>query len=147
MPQSYFCSLLRTFCITMGLAVIVGVVSQVAEAAQIDITNCQPTRVKICSYDSAMEISLSTKSEPNQSHLIAQGETNHFTCHANCKFWLLECAEGTCQSCQSGKGHWVDHTWGKGSYHLVSLDLTSSEYHPAYSSKDLVKVEDGAVCK
>lgn len=62
---------------------------------------------------------------------IAKGGTNHFTC----------------QSCQSGKGHRVDHTWGKGSHHLVSLDLNSSGCHPVYSSKDLAKVEDGTACE
>ena len=104
-----------------------------AAAAQIEVTNCQSKRVKMCSYDNTWS------DKPNQSHLMAKGESAHFTCDANCKFWILECASGTCHACKGGFGYWLDHSWGRGSYGLMSLALTSDKYNPAYESSDLVK--------
>jgi hypothetical protein len=140
MPQDRFYGLLRLCGLVFGLATTVAVVPQAASAAQIDITNCQAKRVTICSYDD------SWGDAPNQSHLIAQGETNPFKCKANCVFWMLECVEGTCHACKGGYGHWIDHSWGKGSYQLIPLDLNKNQYQPGYSSMDLKKVDSGTAC-
>jgi hypothetical protein len=140
MLRVHFYGLLRACGTALVLSVALAWVTQTAHAAQIDITNCQAKRVKICAYDD------SWSDAPNQSRLLGKGETSHFKCKANCKFWMLECAEGTCHSCRSGTGYWVDHSWGRGTYHLVSLDLVKDQYSPAYKSSDLEKADDGAAC-
>lgn len=113
-------------------------------AAQIDVTSCQPKQVRICSLDPAgHDLSGEPMWTITGNHVFSEGETKHFTCDANCKFWISEhCSDGSCSSCLN-KGSFLDHSWGKGAYQLTALDKTSSG---DYKSADLQQADSGAPC-
>jgi len=119
-----------------GLMLILVLSSGPALAAQIDITNCTSSWVKICSYDQKGE----TFESPTGVHALDAWDGNstpakgHFTCNANCYFRFNE---HTGHGCEEGNSwHWLDHGWGSGDYLLVSLDRTSGG---KYKSGDLTK--------
>lgn len=127
-----------------ALALLAGLImaSAPAEAAQIDLTNCQPKEVRVCAWDDDQ-----VGWELQGHHIYSKvGETYHFTCRANCKFSIVnDCKNGHCTQCQ-GAGSaeaWVDHSWGKGTYQLVDLKKNSDGN---YKSADLQKVDAGAQC-
>lgn len=124
------------------LVVAAGAIS--AQAAQIDLTSCVTKQVKIC----AMEEDWKGDENVAGEHIFEKGETKHFTCRANCKFWITEsCTNGSCVKCgHITKGFWVDHSRGKGNYQLVSLAKTGVPHNPAYKSADIVKVKAGTAC-
>jgi hypothetical protein len=111
-----------------------------ANAAQIDLMNCQSQQVRVCAWDDDQ-----VGWELQGNHVYSSvGETHHFTCRANCKFSIVaDCKNGDCKPCQ-GEGSFVDHSFGKGTYQLVALDKASSD---AYKSADIQKVESGAQCQ
>lgn len=115
-----------------------------AGAAQIDVTSCQPKQVRICSLDPAgHDLNGDPMWNITDNHIFSEGDTKHFTCDANCKFWISEhCSGGSCSSCLN-KGSFLDHSWGKGAYLLVALDKASSG---DYKSADLQKADAGAPC-
>lgn len=130
--------------ISFGLALGLLAVAAPAGAAQIDLTSCQPQQVRICALDPAGH---DLNGEPmwniTGDHIYSEGETKHFTCDANCKFWISEhCSDGSCSSCLN-KGSFVDHSWGKGAYQLISLEKNGSG---DYKSADLQQVDSGAPC-
>lgn len=111
-----------------------------ADAAQIDLMNCQSQQVRVCAWDDDQ-----VGWELQGHHIYSSvGETHHFTCRANCKFSIVaDCKNGDCPPCQ-GEGSFVDHSFGKGTYQLVALEKASSD---AYKSADIQKVEAGAQCQ
>jgi len=124
---------------TAGLMLILVLSSGLALAAQIDITNCTDTKVKICSYDYKKDI---TNTTPEQSgvHALDAFAVGHFTCKANCNFQIN--SHDTNHGCQEGDNwHWLDHDWGSGIYSLISLDKNSKG---KYKSSDLWL--SGGVC-
>ena len=127
-----------------GLAVGLLAAAVPVGAAQIDITSCQPKQVRICSLDPAgHDLNGDPMWNITDNHIFSEGDTKHFTCDANCKFWISEhCNDGSCSSCLN-KGSFLDHSWGKGAYQLIALDKTSSG---DYKSADLEKVDEGASC-
>lgn len=111
-----------------------------ADAAQIDLTNCQSKEVRVCAWDDDQ-----LGWELQGDHVYSEmGQTHHFTCRANCKFSIVaDCKNGKCSPCQ-GSGSFVDHSWGKGAYQLIALEKSSSD---AYKSSDIQKVDAGAQCQ
>lgn len=112
-----------------------------ADAAQIDLANCQSKEVRVCAWDDDQ-----VGWELQGDHIYSSmNETHHFTCRANCKFSIVDdCKNGKCSQCPGGGGSFIDHSWGKGAYQLIALERTSSGN---YKSSDLKKVDAGAQCQ
>lgn len=139
-------SLIRGLAIALAAVLAAATAASLpAAAAQIEVTNCQPKQVRMCAYDANWHGDL----EVAGKHVLSEGESGHYTCKANCQFWISDpCQNGKCADCGAiTYGTWLDHSWGKGNYQLVSLAKTGSgggQSH--YKSSDLVKVEEGAAC-
>jgi len=129
---------------TAGLMLMLVLSSGLALAAQIDITNCTNTNVRICAYSNNLDI------DSDNAHTLdaksgTATATGHFTCHANCFFTMIE--NHVNEGCHDADGDHrnpdyaeIDHSWGKGSYLLVALEMTSKGN---YKSGDL---QEGSTC-
>lgn len=142
-PQPTFASWGRRASYGLAFGLVAAAVP--VSAAQIDITSCQPKQVRICSLDSnGHDLNGDPMWLITGNHIYSStGETHHFTCDANCKFWISEhCSDGGCSGCLE-KGSFLDHSWGKGAYQLIALDKNSAGN---YVSGDLKEVDSGGSC-
>ena len=109
-----------------------------ANAAQVTISNCQSTKVRICAYDAKNGYG------NTGSDNLVKNKQHKFTCNANCYFRIVDCSEhASCDQCKDN-GHWVAHGWGAGTYNLVSLDRDSSG---DYKSGVLEKTTSSTICE
>jgi len=132
------CRSVMTVVLLAGTAAFVAPLS--ATAAHIEVSNCQPTEVRICSYD--------TKDNPDGdtgSYLLEQTDQRKFTCHDNCSFRIIDCSQyNDCNHCKE-KGLWLDDSWGKGTYNLVGLTLNQKE--DGYATSNFEKTDSSKVCE
>jgi hypothetical protein len=111
-----------------------------ANAAQIEVSNCQSSKVRICAFDNKND----TVGGNTGAHELDENKQGHFTCDANCYFKIVDCSQHpNCDDCKKD-GHWLDHSWGKGTYNLVGLVLNSKE---DYESSNFVKTESTEICQ
>jgi len=136
------CGNLLTVMVFAGAAALAAPLS--ATAAQITVSNCQSTKVRICSFDNK-EYNVDGN---RHSHNLAQNEQGHFKCKANCVFKIVDCSEHTgCDECKHN-GLWLNHSWGKGTYNLVGLATQEHQDEPTvYKSSNLVKTDSDVICE
>jgi len=133
---------------TAGLMLILVLSSGPALAAQINITSCIDTLVKICGFDTADNCCA------NDRHKLVAGgagdasDTGHFTCHANCYFIMTVtdpdtgcgCSDPADGFCGNHKYDKIDHSYGSADYLLVGTAQNSKGH---YKSSNLTK---GSTC-
>lgn len=126
-----------------GAAVLIAPPS--ATAAKITVSNCQSTKVRICSFD---DKNYNTVKGNTGSHNLAQNEQGKFSCHANCYFKIVDCdAHAGCDDCKKN-GYWLNHSYGKGTYNLNGLTTQEHQAEPtAYVSSNFEKTESTVICE
>ncbi len=135
---------------TAGLMLILVLSSGMALAAQIDITNCTTTEVKMCAYSGCDTAFSGCYTMKHSRHQLQANETKHFTCHARCVFTMT--AKHPDASCEKphrdGMGHGY-HSFGRSGYDGYGTDsytLVKLDQNTTNGNWEIDDLQSGSTC-